>query len=82
MLLIILVLLLFPPRYTGTRYLVYAFGLYVLAKIFEQLDVPIYQTLRVLSGHTLKHLAAATAIGCIAIAVKRRMPVERPASIS
>lgn len=72
LLLLILVLLFFPPRYTGTRYLIYAFGLYVLAKTLEQLDLPIYHALRILSGHTLKHLAAAAAIACIAVAVHRR----------
>jgi hypothetical protein len=77
LLLIILILLLFRPRYTGTRYFIYAFGFYVLAKIFELLDGPIYHTLRVLSGHTLKHLAAAAAIACIAVAVKRRTAIER-----
>lgn len=75
LLLLILVLLLFPPRFTGTRYLIYAFGLYVLAKIFEQLDTPIYHALRILSGHTLKHLAAAAAITCIVIALRRRTPI-------
>ncbi len=76
-LLIILVLLLFPPRYTGTRYLIYAFGLYVLAKIFEQLDAPIYHALGILSGHTLQHLAAAAAIACIVVTVKRRTPIPQ-----
>lgn len=75
-LLLTLVLLLFPPRFTGTRYLIYAFGFYVLAKVFEQLDVPIYNTLRILSGHTLKHLAAATAIAWIVIAVNHRKPAN------
>ena len=35
---------------------------YALAKIVEQLDYPIYHAIRV-SGHTLKHLAAAASTG-------------------
>jgi hypothetical protein len=72
LLLLVLVLLLFRARYTGTRYLIYAFGLYILAKSFEQLDAPIYHALRILSGHTLKHLVAAAAIALIVIAFKQR----------
>jgi hypothetical protein len=36
-------------------------ALYILAKLFEGLDRPIFGTGRILSGHTLKHLAAAWA---------------------
>jgi len=82
LLLLMLILLLFPPRYTGTRHLIYTFGLYVLAKIFEQFDAPIYRALRILSGHTLKHLAAAAAIAFIAIAVQHRELLLRPKSLS
>lgn len=55
------ILLLFPSNYTGTTDLGIAFGLYVLAKIFESLDGPIYSFGRIVSGHTLKHLTAALA---------------------
>jgi hypothetical protein len=40
------------------RCLVWVVVWYVVAKVFEQLDYPIYRTIGV-SGHTLKHLAAA-----------------------
>jgi hypothetical protein len=37
-----------------------AFAAYVLAKVFEALDLPIYEfTRETLSGHTLKHLSAS-----------------------
>ena len=62
LLLLILMLALFSSRYTETKYVVYALAFYALAKILELLDAPIYGFLRFVSGHTLKHLAAAGAI--------------------
>ena len=56
-----LMLLLFAPRYTGGRGLLVALGLYGLAKLLELLDATIYSLSGVVSGHTLKHLAAALA---------------------
>ncbi len=57
-----LILALFPPRYTRTADLWAAFGWYVLAKILEHPgDGPIYDLGGWVSGHTLKHLAAALA---------------------
>ncbi len=55
----------FLARFHGFRsirrnYLYAAFAAYVLAKVFEALDGPLYKlTLQLVSGHTLKHLAAA-----------------------
>src|SRR5262249_1773023 len=55
-----LMLLLLPARYTRTGDLFIALGWYVLAKVFEHPgDAPIYALGQVVSGHTLKHLAAA-----------------------
>ena len=53
-------------------------GAYALAKVFEAADAQIWElTLRTLSGHSLKHVAAA----CVAIAViapmVRRVGVDR-----
>ena len=57
-----LLLLLLPPRYTRTVDLFVALGWYVLAKVCEHPgDQPIYELGHVVSGHTLKHLAAAAA---------------------
>lgn len=65
-----------PPRYTGTGYLFAALGWYVLAKVCEQpLDRPIYRGLGWVSGHTLKHLAAAVATYCVLLWVRRRVPL-------
>ncbi len=58
---LLLLFLLFPPKYTGTSYWVIAAALYALAKLLEFYDSTIYSTGAILSGHTLKHLAAAGA---------------------
>jgi Ceramidase len=55
--------LLLPARYTGTSYWVIAAVCYVIAKAAEFYDHAIYAT--GVSGHTIKHLAAAA--GCYAI---------------
>jgi Ceramidase len=59
-----LLLLLFPPKYTGTFYWVIAGTLYGLAKLFELNDRAVDSNF-ILSGHTLKHLFAAA--GCFAV---------------
>ena len=51
-------LLLFPARFTRTADLLGVVGFYALAKVFEALDKPIFAAGHILSGHTLKHLAA------------------------
>jgi hypothetical protein len=56
---------LFPPKYSGTSYWLIAAALYALAKLFEFYDSAIYSAGSILSGHTLKHVAAAAA--CFAI---------------
>ena len=60
-----LMFLLFPPKYTGTDYWLIAAALYALAKMLEFYDGAVYSVGSILSGHTLKHLAAAGA--CFAI---------------
>ncbi len=49
-------------RYTRVRWLLWVLGWYGLSKLFEFLDVFVFEaTGRAVSGHTLKHLAAAVA---------------------
>ncbi len=62
---LLVLFLLYPPKYTGTYYWIIAAGLYVLAKVFEFSDHAIFSAGYLLSGHTLKHLSAAAA--CFAI---------------
>ena len=55
------ILRLFEPRYTGASYWMGALALYALAKLFEFYDAEIFSAGEILSGHTLKHFAAAAA---------------------
>ncbi len=68
-----LLLLLFPPRYSGTIDLWLALGLYVLAKVCEHtLDARAFAMGHLISGHTLKHLTAAGATYAILHMVRTR----------
>jgi hypothetical protein len=55
----LLLAMLFPARYTGTKDLLIVAGFYVLAKLLETFDKTVFGWGQVVSGHTLKHLAAA-----------------------
>jgi hypothetical protein len=65
---------LFPPKYTGQFYWIIAAALYALAKLLEFSDGAVYSVGSILSGHTLKHLAAAAAC----FAVLRYFQTRRP----
>jgi len=69
-----LMVLLFPARYTGTGGIWAMFAWYGLAKILEAADFPIAARLPV-SGHSLKHLAAAAAMACYVSYIAHRRPV-------
>jgi hypothetical protein len=74
--LFLLLALLLPPRYTCGWCLAVVAGFYALAKILETFDRPIFVFLQhVVSGHTLKHLAAAYAGYWILVMLQRRRPV-------
>lgn len=70
-----LMLWLLPARYTGTRDLFIVLGWYVAAKVFEELDAPIYHLGTWISGHTLKHLAAAMGCYWLLRTVRARVPL-------
>ncbi len=59
--LILLLALLLPPTYDRGSGFAVVVGLYVLAKILEESDRQVFAIGHVVSGHTLKHLAAAVA---------------------
>jgi hypothetical protein len=67
--------LLLKPKYTGTMYWIIAAGWYVLAKVLEYTDAAIYSAGHWLSGHTLKHLAAAAATYAILRYYQTRRPI-------
>lgn len=68
-----LMLLLFRPRYGGTRELVMCIVFYALAKALEVLDARIFEaTNQIVSGHSLKHLSAAVATYFLVRMAERR----------
>jgi hypothetical protein len=70
-----LIIGLFPPRYSGMRYLVLVFCLFVVAKLCESFDQQIYSLGHLVSGHALKHEIAAVACYGILRMLKARGPV-------
>ena len=77
MLVILLMLVLFPPRYTRGSDFVVAVLFYGLAKVGEHFDQQIFAlTGGVVSGHTLKHLLAAAAIGWLLRMLAKRTAVS------
>jgi len=90
-LVILLVALLLPPRYTRNTDLLWVVGFYALAKILETADRQVFElTGRAVSGHTLKHLAAAMAGYWVLRMLTKRRPlvlcrgdaVNRPSAAS
>jgi hypothetical protein len=68
---------LFPSRYTRGEALLVAAAFYGIAKVFELYDRQIYELGRWVSGHTLKHVAAAVAVYVLARWLQRRTPRQR-----
>lgn len=74
LLVILLLISLYPARYSGTGYLIAALAVYAAAKGFELADQRVFALGEVVSGHTLKHLVAAGAVACIAAMIRVRTP--------
>lgn len=73
MVIILVLLLWFPPRYSGAKYIWWALGTYALAKAFEHFDKQIWDILgQSLSGHILKHIVSGIGIYFLVVYVKRR----------
>ena len=70
--LIPLILLLFPSRLWPVRLLWAVLGTYVLAKFLELLDAQVFALGNIISGHSLKHVAAALGTYFFLLALKRR----------
>jgi hypothetical protein len=76
MLAVVLVLALLPGRYTHRRYLGYALACYAAAKLLELGDLQLMQwTGGLMSGHALKHVAAAAGVGCFYVMLRLRKPL-------
>ena len=74
--LVLLVAVLLPPRYTRSADLTVVAALYIVAKVCETADRQIFSIGHVVSGHTLKHLAAGAAGFWILRMLKNRQPIE------
>lgn len=71
-----LMMALFPARYTRARDMGWLLGWYAAAKALEQWDGPVFRaTGGSMSGHALKHVAAALAVAALAAMVARREPL-------
>jgi len=80
--LVLLIALFFPPRYTRGSDLAVVVGFYALAKVLEILDKPIFGVGHIVSGHTLKHLAAAAGGYWILRMLQKRRPLPSLSSAS
>jgi hypothetical protein len=78
---ILLLLGLFPARYTRGGDVLVALGWYTLAKVVELgvMDHAIFHAGRVVSGHTLKHLSAALATFWLFLRTRYRRPLPSAA---
>jgi hypothetical protein len=73
---VLVIAVLYPSRYTRGADVYWVFGAYVLAKVFETFDKQILALGNIVSGHSLKHVAAAIA-GLIVMRMLMLRTVER-----
>ncbi len=74
----IVVLATLRSRYTQGADLFVVAAVYAAAKAVEVLDRPIYELGGLVSGHTLKHLLAAVAVGWLVRSLELRRPLSLP----
>ena len=72
LLVVLLLVLLYRAQRPGSGYVIGALGAYAFAKCLEVADEPIFALGRIVSGHTLKHVAAACAVACLVAMIRRR----------
>ena len=75
MVLIPMIMLMFRSRLNGAVFLWAMIAAYVVSKITEYYDAEIYMATGALSGHSIKHIAAAVGTLFIYMALRRRRPV-------
>ncbi|MBS3936690.1 MAG: alkaline phytoceramidase [Sulfuritalea sp.] len=73
--LILLLLALFPPRYSRTGDVLVVLALYGAALAAERMDRWIFDLTGLISGHTVKHLIAAAAAWRALVMLSRRRPL-------
>jgi hypothetical protein len=77
---LLIIALLQPSRYSHGSDIYWVFAAYVIAKLLELFDQAVLQLTQVVSGHTLKHVAAAAAgliVGRMLLQRTLREPAER-----
>ena len=75
---ILLLMVMFnPSRYTRGKILYWVLAWYVLSKFLETYDAEVLRWSHLVSGHTLKHLAAAAAGLAVGVMLTRRTLIER-----
>lgn len=74
MLLIPIILLAYPSNFGSVRFYWGMLAAYVVSKLLEQVDVEVFESLRVISGHSLKHVAAAIAPLIFLYGIAKRQP--------
>ena len=67
-----------PSRYTHGGEIYWVFAAYVIAKLLEHFDEPLLHMGHIVSGHTLKHIAAAAAGYFVCRMLWRRKLVSAP----
>jgi hypothetical protein len=77
---LLLLAVLLPSRYTRARDIYWVFGWYLIAKILEAVDAQIFALGNLVSGHTIKHLAAGAAGLVVCFMLARREPVHETVS--
>lgn len=76
-----LILWLYPARYTHGWHFLAGLGCYIAAKALEAVDGAVFEgTGGIISGHSLKHLAAAAGAGWLVWHLARRRAVRRLAA--
>jgi len=81
MVLILMMIALFPSAAGGTRYILWCLGWYLAAKGLEHFDDQVFALLGgTVSGHSLKHLAAAAGVACLLPYAKLRLSAK-PAGV-
>ncbi|HEY6465833.1 MAG TPA: hypothetical protein VIY69_07570 [Candidatus Acidoferrales bacterium] len=73
---LLLIVALYPPRYTRGADLILSLVIYAIAKALEWADRAVYGVGHVVSGHTLKHIAAAVSAWWILRMLHLRVPVR------
>jgi hypothetical protein len=79
-LLIPIILVAYPSRFTAPFVHWAILGCYAVAKLLELLDAQVHRALGVMSGHPLKHVVAAAAMFLLVWGIARRAPREGPRS--